>query len=241
VTATGNIINDIFDIEADAINNRKRPIALGEVSVKNANLLYILLVIFSVGFASFVSYRTSSWWLVLMEIVIIYMLFLYAKHLKGVAILGNLLVSLLVSLSFLILILIELPIQLDHYALNWILFYGIFAFWCNLNREIIKDLQDIKGDYFQKHNTLPILIGRSRTHTVLFLSTSLLIIAIVVGVKNYLLARISTFIYFIFGVCVPLIFIAYRLYRFQDKVNYNRLSKTYKFVILLGLLSMLIL
>jgi len=238
VTASGNIINDIFDVDSDRINNRKRPLATGGISLKSAYILYSLLIVIAICLASFVSYKTNTWWLLFIEIATIYALYLYAKRLKGIAIIGNVLVSSLVSLSFLIVVLIELPVQLDHISLNWILFYGIFAFWTNLNREIIKDLQDIKGDYFKKYNTLPIILGRSRTNTVLFFSTSLLIIAIVVGVKNYLLPPTSTFIYFIFGACFPMVFVAYQIFKLQEKVKYARLSIIYKLVMLAGLLSM---
>ena len=241
VTASGNIINDIFDVESDTINNRNRPLARGEIPVKSANRLYIVMVLISIGLACYVSYRTNSWWLVFLEIATIYVLYLYAKRLKGIALLGNVLVSLLVSLSFLLLILMELPIQLDSRSLRWVLFYGIFAFWANLNREVIKDLQDIKGDFFKKYNTLPILMGRSRTHSVLFISTVLLIIAVVTGVKNYLLAPPNPLIYFIFAVCSPLIFAAYQLFKFQGQVNYKRLSTVYKWVMLTGLLSLVML
>ena len=241
VTASGNIINAIFDVNTDRINNRKGPLVTGDISIKSANLLYIILVCVSIILASYVSYKTNSWWLLFLEIATIYVLYLYAKRLKGIAILGNILVSLLVSLSLLILILIELPVQLDHSSLYWVLFYGIFAFWTNLNRDIIKDLQDIKGDYFKKYNTLPIILGRSRTNTVLFFSTSFLIIAVVIGVKNYLLAQTSTLVYFIFAVCIPLVFAAYQIFKFQEKIKYNRLSAIYKLVMLTGLLSMVIL
>ena len=241
ITASAQIINDIIAIESDRINNRRRPVAQGKISVKNANLLYAILILVSVGLASLVSYMSNSWWLLVVEIATIYLIYLYVKHLKGIAILGNVTVSLLVGLSFLLLVFIEFPLQLDRKSLNWILFYAVFAFWTNLNREVIKDIQNIKGDFFKKYNTLPILIGRSRTNTVLFFSTSVLIITMVVGVKNYLLAGTNTLIYFIFVVCIPLIFAAYQLFRFQEKVNYKRLNTIYKLVMLTGLLSMVIL
>jgi len=241
VTASGNIINDIFDVEADRINQRKRPLATTKIRLKTANRLYSILVLFSIALASLLSYWLGSWWLVILEMAIIYLLYLYAKRLKGIALLGNILISLLVSLSFLLLILIELPIELAPDTLNWVMFYGIFAFWTNLNREIIKDLQDIKGDFFKKYNTLPIIIGRSRTTSVLFISTAVLIIAVVAGVKNYLLAEPILVIYFIFVICIPLIFAAYQLFKFQEKANYKRLSTVYKLVMLTGLLSMVIL
>ncbi len=40
--------------------------------------------------------------------------------------------------------------------------YALFAFMINFIREIVKDIEDVNGDYNQGMNTLPIAIGISR-------------------------------------------------------------------------------
>ena len=241
VTASGNIINDIYDVQTDKLNNRDRPLALGKISTKGAWIAYAIAVVGSLALALVFCLKYHLWWLLLAEVLTIFLLFLYAWRLKQIAVWGNILISSLVSLSFMLLIFVELPLELNSIHIHWIVFFGGFAFWTNLNREIIKDVQDIKGDYSCHYNTLPIAIGRSRTQSVLFVSTSLLVIAISVGIKNYLFAPVDILIYFIFVVCLPLGFVAYRLFRQEQLVNYKHLSLMYKSVMLAGVLSLVFL
>lgn len=241
VTASGNIINDLYDVKSDSINNRNRPLAKGEISHKKAKLLYGVIVAMSMTLGFLFSYGMGLWWLLMAEVLSIFLLFIYARYLKGVALLGNVIVSLLVSLSFMLLFFVEMPIALTNLSLYWIVFYGVFAFWTNLNREIVKDVSDMKGDYAQGLQTLPLLIGKSRTNTVLFFSTSILVIIMVLVVKNYLAVDMTMLLYFIFAVGTPLGYAIYHIYRFEKKTNHKRIGNVYKMALLLGVLSMLLL
>lgn len=241
VTASGNIINDLYDVKSDSINNRNRPLAKGEISHKKAKLLYGVIVAMSMALGFLFSYGMGLWWLLMAEVLSIFLLFIYARYLKGVALLGNVIVSLLVSLSFMLLFFVEMPIALTNLSLYWIVFYGVFAFWTNLNREIVKDVSDMKGDYAQGLQTLPLLIGKSRTNTVLFFSTSILVIIMVLVVKNYLAVDMTMLLYFIFAVGTPLGYAIYHIYRFEKKTNHKRIGNVYKMALLLGVLSMLLL
>ncbi len=241
VTASGNIINDLYDVKSDSINNRNRPLAKGEISHKKAKLLYGVIVAMSMALGFLFSYGMGLWWLLMAEVLSIFLLFIYARYLKGVALIGNVIVSLLVSLSFMLLFFVEMPIALTNLSLYWMVFYGVFAFWTNLNREIVKDVSDMKGDYAQGLQTLPLLIGKSRTNTVLFFSTSILVIIMVLVVKNYLAVDITMLLYFIFAVGTPLGYAIYHIYRFEKKTNHKRLGNVYKMALFLGVLSMLLL
>jgi 4-hydroxybenzoate polyprenyltransferase len=241
VTASGNIINDLYDVKSDSINNRNRPIAKSEISHGKAKLLYGVIVAISITLGFVFSYGMGLWWLLMAEVLSIFLLFTYARYLKGIALLGNLIVSLLVSLSFMLLFFVEMPIALTNLSLYWMVFYGVFAFWTNLNREIVKDVSDMKGDYAQGLQTLPLLIGKSRTNTVLFFSTSILVIIMVLVVKKYLAVDITMLLYFIFAVGTPLGYAMYHIYRFEKKTNHKRLGNVYKMALFLGVLSMLLL
>ena len=241
VTASGNIINDIYDVKSDSINKRNRPLAKGEIPIKNAKLLYNIIVLISIVLGVVFSYLNALWWLLITEILSVVLLHLYARYLKGMALLGNITVSLLVSLSFLLLFFVEMPIALTSLSVYWITFYGVFAFWTNLNREIAKDVSDMKGDHAQGFLTLPLLIGKSRTNSVLFFSTSALTIVMVLVVKRFLAVDLTMLSYFIFIVGTPLGYVIYHIYRFEKKSNHKKLGNVYKISILLGVLSMLLL
>ncbi|MBQ0741199.1 prenyltransferase, partial [Aquimarina celericrescens] len=46
--------------------------------------------------------------------------------------------------------------------------YSLLAFLLNFCRELIKDIEDVRGDYFCHMKTLPILIGKKRSNYVIF-------------------------------------------------------------------------
>ncbi len=243
VTAAGNIINDIFDIKTDFINRRSRPLAYKKISVANAYVLYFTLNILALFLVRNVAFRYQILDLIVVVFGTIILLYLYAKYLKNIPLLGNILVSALVSLSFLLVIYIEV-FALSKQPVSdtirfWVIGYAIFAFWSNLNREWIKDITDIKGDYAQGISTLPVLMGKSRMNILVFYSTFAMIIGMLAGVKIYMQPDLVFTLYLIFGIAAPLGFIMFHLYKKELKSDYKMLSHLYKLVMLAGVLSIL--
>ncbi len=242
IAASGNIINDIFDIKTDFVNKRKRPLAKGQIKVSKAYSVYFIFNFTAILISFFISYKLLFWSIFIVEITVILVLYFYAQYFKSIPVLGNILVSFLVSLSFVLVLYfdIETGIFFDQNIFKWILFYSIFAFWANLNREWVKDTLDIKGDYAQNISTLPILIGKSRMNTLIFISTLLLIVALLFGVKVYLNPDLIFSLYFIFGVCIPLFFVMYKIWKDENHVNYKLLSHAYKIIMLIGVFSLIL-
>lgn len=243
-TASGNIINDIHDIKTDIINRKSRPLAQQRLSTASAYVMYIILNILALLSAFYISNRVNDYTLLFAVISVIILLFFYAKILKAIPILGNLLVSVLVSLSFMLVVYIELVnSQMQNFSSQfkyWLIGYTVFAFWANLNREWIKDVQDIKGDHAQNISTLPILIGKSRMNMLIFASTLFLVLAMIAGVKVYFQLDLVFILYLTFGICVPLCFVLIHIHKKQLNTNYKLLSKIYKLVMLLGVLSLIL-
>lgn len=242
IAAAGNVINDIFDIKTDFVNKRKRPLAQGKIKVSKVYSVYFIFNFIAVLISFYISYKLLFWSLVVLEIGVIVVLYLYAQYFKSIPVLGNILVSFLVSLSFILVLYfdMETSIFFNQNIFKWILFYSVFAFWANLNREWIKDTLDIKGDYAQNILTLPILIGKSRMNTLIFISTLLLITVLFFGVKVYLKPGLIFSLYFIFGVCVPLFFVMYKIWKNENHVNYRLLSHIYKIIMLIGVFSLML-
>ena len=106
----------------------------------------------------------------LIFILITSLLYFYATTLKQIALMGNILVALVLSFSVMIINFFDIfPATADDNReimrpIFLILFdYATFAFIINLIREIVKDLEDEKGDYNQGLRTLPIVLGIKRT------------------------------------------------------------------------------
>ena len=94
---------------------------------------------------------------------------LSVQNLKQIMILGNFVVAALLAISVLIIGVFDLfpATTLENQAQMASLFsiltdYALFAFMINFIREIVKDIEDVNGDYNQGMNTLPIAIGINR-------------------------------------------------------------------------------
>lgn len=130
----GNVVNDIKDSESDRINHPDRPIPKGEISSSQAGYFAFGLAFFSLGCAYFVSFEHFIGTLIPLAALTIYTLFL-----KGTPLVGNILVSILVAY----------PIifgGINSAQVHILIIPAAMAFFLNLCREIIKDMQDRKGD-----------------------------------------------------------------------------------------------
>ena len=145
-TAGGNILNDYMDRETDEINHPDRPIPSGEVSLKKA--LMFSEVMFSVGII--LSFLLPLYLPQIIVISAVTLLVAYELRFKKEGFTGNLIISGLTGMLFIfggsIYGELFLPIIL-----------GILAFLSTVGREIMKDIQDLKGDL--DRNTFPMKVG----------------------------------------------------------------------------------
>jgi geranylgeranylglycerol-phosphate geranylgeranyltransferase len=159
VCAGGNVINDICDINTDRINHPERILVQKKLTTKTAWLVYA---------ASNLSALLLGWAVsqpVLLTVIIaIVLLAAYSLWLKGVVLIGNVLISLLAGLTF-----ITGGIAVDTklaFILPGPLVPAVFAFLFHLVREILKDVEDIEGDRAVATQTLPQVIGVSNALTI---------------------------------------------------------------------------
>jgi len=246
ITMGGYIINDIYDIESDKINKPDKVFITTVISMKNGLFLYFLTTITGLILGFYLSINKNLNHLSGYFIITVILLFVYTKILKKLPLIGNVIVALLVSLP------IFLVYEFDHSMISIkdifenlflsiiIFFYLLFAFLTTLIREIIKDLQDIKGDNKFKLKTLPIMIGNKRTiNFVVFLSfllQLLLLLVLIDSLKNdyYLIS------FFSFTLSLLVSYLIYKL-RVPFKNNqYQHLSSLMKIIMLVGVLSMTI-
>jgi 4-hydroxybenzoate polyprenyltransferase len=163
----------------------------------------------------------------------------YSIWLKRKALIGNVVVSVLVGLSFYCLgsVLID---QYNHPVVFFTLgFYAVLAFLINLSRELVKDAEDIQGDYYCQMSTLPILIGKKRTNYLVFGLINLTVLFLMSVILTYFI-NIKVFIFYIFSlVIIPLILISRKLLSAKSEKDYKRISFHLKLVFLSGICSML--
>ena len=159
-TGAGNTINDVFDVKIDEINKPNRPIPSGRISLENARNYAFAL--FGIGIAlSFVdSYLVNSIWPSVIVVPAAVIMYLYARNLKSMPLIGNLTVATLTGFCFVIAGVVIACATNSLKILFISIYLGLFAMFMTLAREIVKDMEDIEGDKQEGARTFPILYGK---------------------------------------------------------------------------------
>jgi len=248
IAAAGYIINDIYDVEADAINKPNKLIVGKSISEDLANNLFIGFTVIGIILGIYATWQIDKNSFATVFLLVSALLYWYATSLKQTILIGNFVISLLVSLSILIVGIFEItpmitPESRDAYVFmfKFLVDYALFAFLINLVRELVKDLEDIDGDYKAGYNTLPIAIGRKRASKVAFAFCCITIMVVVYYVVTYLFENQILLLYFIFLIVGPLSYCAIKLLSAKTKSDFKNLSMILKITMFLGICSMILL
>jgi 4-hydroxybenzoate polyprenyltransferase len=245
IAAAGYIINNIFDKETDVINN-KAVIVGTDISEATAYNLYIALNFIGVGGGFYLSNVIEKPGFSLLFIIVSGTLYLYASSFKQSLFIGNIIVSLLIAVSVIIVGLFDLypmitpntQVQLG-ILFKILLDYALFAFLINLIREIVKDLEDVKGDYNLGMNTLPIALGVARTSKIVLIATALITMYFFYYIYKYYFNNdlyLST-LYSLLTVIAPLILFCIKLLSAKTSSDFKSLSLLLKFILFFGIVS----
>lgn len=207
-TSAANIINDYFDIEIDKINRPNRPLPSGQLSIKQALALYTVFTIAAVVIAYFINIPS-----LLLTIVFTILLFFYSYKLKGLPLLGNVVIALSTGAA---LILGGTAVN------NWraAVVPAVFAFMVNLIREIVKDIEDLRGDRANNIVTLPQKYGIGAAKLLVIIFT----IALIIFTIQPYLTDLYSLEYLIVISIVDLIFF-YFLRELNNELSPKRLRK----------------
>ena len=247
IAVAGYIINDVYDVETDLVNRPEEVIVGKSVSEKAANNLFILFNIIGVLIGFYLSHLVGKSSFFALFVLISAILYIYASYLKRTFLIGNIVVSLLVAFTVIIVGIFDLiPVinyqnQANQYTmLKVLLAYAFFAFVINLVREMIKDIEDVDGDHKSGMKTLPILLGRERARNITFVVSLVPILGLTYYLSTYLYTQIILVIYFLLFVAGPLIFVAIKIFQAKSKKDYKLISNVLKLILVLGFLSMVI-
>ena len=244
LTASGNVINDIHDVEIDRVNKPEKLLVTKSITEKSAYNLYFALTITAVICGFVLSNSLGKPVFSSVFIAVAFVLHLYASSLKSILLVGNIVISILVALVLLITGVFEMfPVITPEtqvafrFIMARLLEFALMAFLINLVREWVKDCEDVNGDKSGGRNTLAIALGRTRAARF----TSIFIIAILVLLGWYVyeyiyLNEIATY-YFIFLIMGPLMYVMIKLWTAASQREFHILSTILKVVLLLGILS----
>ena len=101
----------------------------------------------------------------------------------------------------------------------------------NLTREIIKDIEDVNGDYALKLKTLPILLGVNRTKNIAILTILLPISLLLFILLNYSNSYKFTMLYLLIAVFLPLVYLIIKLFSAKKKNEFKKISILLKITI----------
>ncbi|UFH34587.1 geranylgeranylglycerol-phosphate geranylgeranyltransferase [Flavobacterium acetivorans] len=249
IAAAGYVINDIFDQDTDNENRPEGVIVGKSISETKAYNLYVALNVSGVAIGFYLSNVIQKPSFAVIFILIASTLYLYATSLKQMLLLGNIVVALLLSSSVIIIGVFDLYPAIDSEnqllmanLFSILLDYAIFAFMINFIREVVKDLEDLKGDSAQGMKTLAIVLGSEKTTKFLFAFGLIPIVLLLMYVNNYFMPNdlfISSIYAFLF-VLAPLIYFNVKIWTAKTKSDFKALSLLLKWILLFGILSIVI-
>lgn len=168
IAASGYIVNDIYDYPIDRINKPKKLIVSKLLTVRQSWWVYGIFVGLGAVDAVYLAYTIQDYKQLLIYPLAILMLWAYAKKFKKSFIAGNIVVALYCAFVPGILwyaerasyrLLAEKSGDQALFIRNVFLGYALMAFLTTAWREIIKDMEDLKGDKAYGSQSLPVKYG----------------------------------------------------------------------------------
>lgn len=228
IAAAGYIINDYYDVKIDAINRPDRMLVGKEIRRRRAMFAHLILsaVGVAIGFRLLLPVG-------LINLGAVLLLWGYSARLKKMLLVGNVSIAIL-SASMLLVV----AVYAD--KVNMItLGYAAFAFLISLIREIIKDMEDVKGDASFDCRTLPIVAGLRMTKFVLYPLIALFQVFLLVVILHPRSEAVFDS-YMVLLVLLPSVWLVIKLATADRKRDFTFLSNLNKLIMLTGILSMLL-
>lgn len=220
ITSAGYLINDYYDVKIDYINRPDRVMVGKALKRRWVIILHTVLNVLGVAIGFWLSIEIG-----VINFIAAFMLWLYSNQLKRMPLIGNLTIALLTGAS---LFLVGQYFQERGYL---ILCYAVFAAFITLIREIIKDMEDLKGDLRFGCKTLPIVFGIAKTKWIIYAVSIIFMITVF-----FLIRTVDTILPI--GLSLVLILLIFAVSKADRIKDYNRLSTFCKFIMLAGILSM---
>lgn len=224
VIASGYIINNFYDFEADKINRPVKATIDSIVAQKTKLQIYFVLNFLGVIFAFLVSWRAA-----LFFSVYIFLIWFYSHKLKKYPLTGLFSPAILAILPF-------FAVFVYYKNFSEIIFtHAAFLFFILLIRELIKDLEGIKGDFIHNYQTIAVKYGEHFTKILITLLVLLTLNPIYFLLKYPEIGGMKY--YFYISGAVLFLFVLF-LWFSKSKNNYTFLHFVLKLVLLAGVFSL---
>lgn len=235
--ASGYIINNFYDKEKDLIN---RP-----VKTKIDRLISEptrLKIYFGINFMVFALALLISWRAALFFSGYIFLIWFYSHKLKKYPIIGNITASLLAILPFFAILFYyqkeELFNILHHKHKYFIIFaHASFLYLLILIREMVKDLENLSGDFLNNYRTIPVVYGEKTSKYIISFLIILTLIPAYILIEKADVGYMDIYIYFsLIGLLLFLVF----LWNSEKKIHFIATHNFLKLLIILGVFSVIL-
>ncbi len=224
--AGGYIINNFYDSEKDLINRPQKSMLDRLVSQNTKLVFYFLLNFLAAIMASYVSFRA-----VVFFSLYIFGIWFYSHKLKKLPIVGNLTSATLAITPFFAVFIYYKNFEIVIFV------HAMFLFLIIAMRELIKDLENIKGDLVLNYKTVPIVYGERTSKIILTILAILTLIPVYLLIFNFQIGKMNYFFYL--SVILLFIFLLL-LWKSNSKSHYLILHNILKFIIVAGVFSILL-
>ncbi len=230
--ASGYIINNFYDSRKDLINRPNKSMLDRLVSQKTKLSVYFILNFIVAVTAMFISWRAflffSSY---------IFLIWFYSHKIKKYPLVGNLTAAIMAVVPFFAILLHyynsltfeEIENRKGHFAV--IFAHASFLLLLLLVREMIKDLENIKGDLANDYKTIPILYGEDVSKKIITALTVMTAVPVYVLIDIYDVGYMDIYFY---ACMIILIFFLLYLWKSERKGQYLLLHNVLKFLIVSG-------
>jgi len=226
VIASGYIINNFYDAEKDLINKPKKTMLDRLVSQRFKLTTYFILNFSAVCIASYVSFKA-----VVFFSAYIFGIWFYSHKLKKVLFVGNFVSATLAIAPFFAVFVYYKNFELVIFV------HAVFLFLLILAREMIKDLENLKGDLTQNYRTIPIIYGANASKFCISILVLLTLVPSILLIVNFDVGQMN--LYFM-GCIVLLVLFLILLIKSNTKKHYVWLHNILKFIIIAGVFSILL-
>ncbi|MCF8275798.1 MAG: geranylgeranylglycerol-phosphate geranylgeranyltransferase [Flavobacteriales bacterium] len=243
IAASGNVVNDIFDQDIDRINKPDKRIVGNLISEEKAWNFYYALGSAGLGIGMYLCRNLGNVSNSLIFMLAAGGLYFYSYSYKRQLLIGNVVVALLAGLVPFMPMYFYMMCNPDGWMqLPWspiLIAFAFFSFISTLIREIIKDMEDIKGDQLLRCQTLPIVIGIKPTKAIVVFLIAVLMLAI--GKFQWAWWQendLIIFFYFLLGVQLPALALAMQVARSISETDFHKSSTLAKVLMVGGILAM---
>lgn len=221
ITSAGYLINDYYDIKIDYVNRPERVMVGKTLRRRWVIAGHTILNFTGIAIGFYISPVIG-----IINFFAAFFLWLYSNQLKRLPFVGNFMIAVLTGTT--LFVVGEYFGQREYLILT----YAVFAGFITLIREIIKDMEDLKGDERFGCKTLPVIWGIANTKKFIYLIILLFSVTVLLMIS-------SISVVLPIALTITLILLIFGLAKADTIREYHRLSSYCKLIMLLGVISMI--